>query len=269
MQQPDVVLYEVEEGVATLTFNRPDRGNGWTGAVASRYFALLEQAARDPGVRAIIVTGAGKAFCVGGDGSELSDAAGSGTMPSSNPYPYWFTLRIAKPVIAAVNGACFGIGLQQALCCDVRIVADDAKFATAYARRGLVAEYGMSWLLPRIIGMGHAMDMLLSARLVRAPEAEKIGLANRLVPPANLIAEATTYARELARLCAPSSLAVIKRQALADLTGSLEQSYTASEALLAEATQGDDFKEGVRSWQEQRAPAFPPLAADKALIETG
>ena len=266
----EVVLCSVEEGVAILTLNRPDRGNGWTGDMGRRYFALLDEAARSAEVRAIVVTGAGRAFCVGGDGAKLSDAADSGDLGvRAESCPYWHPLRIAKPVIAAVNGACFGIGLQQALCCDVRFAAEDAKFATAYARRGLVAEYGMSWLLPRIVGAGHAMDMLLSARLVRAAEAERIGLANRVVPAADLLGEAVAYARELARLCAPSSMAAIKRQALLDLTGTLAQSYTRSEGLLAEAIRGPDFIEGVRSWQEQRPPAFPPLDPDRALLDLG
>ena len=111
------------------------------------------------------------------------------------------------------------------------------------------------------------MDMLLSARLVRAAEAEKMGLANRVVPAAELLKEATAYARELATLCAPTSLAMIKRQALLDLKGTLLESYARSGEMLAEALRGEDFKEGVKSWQEQRAPVFPPLPADKALLD--
>lgn len=266
----ELVLYTVADGVATLTLNRPDRSNGWTGALARTYFALLERAAGDEAVRAIVVTGAGRAFCVGGDGAVLADAATAGHLGGEGaPVSHWLPLRIAKPIVAAINGACFGIGLQQALCCDVRFVADDAKFATAYARRGLPAEFGMSWLLPRIVGMGNAVDMLLSARLVRAPEAERIGLANRVVPAANLVAEATGYARELARLCAPAAMAAIKRQLLTDLVGTLPDAYARSETLLADASAGEDFKEGIRSWQEARAPAFPPLAPARALLDLG
>lgn len=261
------VLYAVEDGVATLTLNRPDRGNGWTGLLGQRYFALLDQAAHDPAVRAIVVTGAGRDFCVGGDGAKLAEAADAGGAVVKTSHPYWFPMQVAKPVIAAISGACFGIGLQQALCCDVRVVADDAKFSTAYARRGLVAEYGMSWLLPRIVGTGHAMDMLLSARLVRAAEAERMGLANRLVPAADLVAQATAYARELATLCAPSSMAIIKRQVLLDLTDTLPASFVRADAMLAEALTSGDFQEGVISWQEQRAPIFPPLCAERALLD--
>jgi enoyl-CoA hydratase/carnithine racemase len=266
-QQDDLVLCAVDGGVATLTLNRPDHGNAWNGALGQRYFSLLDEVARDRAVRAIVVTGAGRAFCIGGDGAALSDAVSAGGVEMTNSYPYWHSLRIAKPIIAAVNGACFGIGMQQALCCDIRFAADDVKFATAYARRGLVAEYGMSWLLPRIVGAGHAMDMLLSARLIRAAEAEKMGLANRIAPAADLLTQAQAYARDLVTLCAPSSLAAIKRQALLDLEGTLPESYARSEAALTEALAGEDFKEGVRSWQEQRPPTFPPLPAHRALLD--
>ena len=153
-QAPDEppVLAEVADGVMTVTLNRPGRGNGWNGEVARAYFGLLEDAARSPEVRAIVLTGAGKSFCIGGDGQKLDEATSSGNVKSTAQRAYWFPLQVGKPIIGAINGACFGIGLQQALCCDIRIAADDAKFSTAYARRGLVAEMGMSWLLPRIVG---------------------------------------------------------------------------------------------------------------------
>ena len=231
------------------------------------YFGLLEQAARSPVVRAIVVTGAGKAFCVGGDGEKLASAADEGGATRTAQLPYWLPLRIGKPIVAAINGACFGIGLQQALCCDLRFAADDAKFATAYTRRGLVAEFGMSWLLPRLVGTGHAMDLLLSARLVRAPEAKEMGLVNRVAPAGDLLAEATAYARQLAEQCSPWSMQAVKRQAYLDLMSNLSGSYARSEELLTEAMAQPDFKEGVASWRENRAPAFPPLAEELAFIE--
>jgi enoyl-CoA hydratase/carnithine racemase len=265
--QDDTVLADVSEGVMTITLNRPDRGNAWNGAMTAGYFGMLERAARAPEVRAIVVTGAGKAFCVGGDGDKLAEAAEAGAAKSTVPLPYWLPLAIGKPVIGAINGACFGIGLQQALCCDLRFASEDAKFATAYARRGLVAEFGMSWLLPRLVGTGHAMDLLLSARLVRAPEALAMGLANRVVPAGNLLAEATAYARQLAGQCSPWSMRAVKRQAWRDLAGDLPASYRRSEDLLKEAAAGADFREGIASWRENRAPAFAPLPADLAFID--
>jgi enoyl-CoA hydratase/carnithine racemase len=265
--QDEPVLAEVGAGIMTITFNRPERGNPWNGAVVASYFALLEQAARSAQVRAIIVTGAGKSFCVGGDGEKLAAAASDGAFKSSKNPPYWLPLRIGKPIIAAINGACFGIGMQQALCCDLRFAAEDAKFATAYARRGVIAEFGMSWLLPRLVGTGHAMDLMLSARLVRAPEALAMGLVNRVVPSEDLLAESTAYARQLVELCSPWSMQAMKRQCYHDLMSDLFGSYQRSEAMLAEAMTRPDFKEGVQSWRENRAPAFPPLPDDLAFIE--
>jgi enoyl-CoA hydratase/carnithine racemase len=263
----DVVLADVADGIVTLTLNRPHRGNAWNSAVSGRYFSLLQEVARDPEIRVIILTGAGKAFCTGGDAEKLSEVAAQGNAQSVVSLPFWLPLRIGKPIIAAVNGACFGLGLQQALCCDLRFASEDAKFATAYARRGLVAEFGMSWLLPRLIGTGHAMDLLLSARLVRAPEAAHIGLVNRVVPAANLITEATSYARQLADHCSPRSMRSIKRQVYMDLMSTLFSSYGRSEAMLAEAIKQPDFKEGVASWRENRAAAFPSLPEELAFID--
>jgi enoyl-CoA hydratase/carnithine racemase len=261
----DLALLSVEGGVARITLNRPDRGNGWTDSLGGRYFELLDIAARDPEVRAILVTGAGRSFCVGGDSDALQDLTSEAIELVERPY--WFPFSIGKPVVAAINGACFGIGLQQALCCDIRIAADDAKFSTAYARRGLVAEYGMSWVLPRLIGIGHAMDMLMSARLVRAAEAERIGLVNRIVPAADLLDHAMAYAADMARHCSPRSMRDLKRQCYADLTKSLRASYGRSESMLDEALGSEDFREGVRSWQDRRPPVFTPLAAVDALID--
>ncbi|TVV76745.1 enoyl-CoA hydratase-related protein [Sphingomonas solaris] len=260
------VLLAVAQGVATITLNRPAHGNGWTAALSRAYAAALEGATRDPAVRAVVLTGAGRAFSVGGDAGGLGAVAEQGAAAPLAATPYWLPLASPKPVIAAVNGACFGIGMQQALCCDIRIASDDAKFSTAYARRGLVAEYGMSWLLPRLVGTGNAMDLLLSARLVRAEEAGRIGLVNRVVPAADLLAEATDYARQLATQCSPGAMAAIKRQCLRDLTTDFPTSYATAEALLQDAFAGDDFREGMRSWQAQRPPAFPPLPAGHGMI---
>ena len=264
-----VVLAELAGGVLTLTLNRPERGNAWNGQMTAGYFGLLEEAARSPEVRAIVVTGAGKAFCVGGDGQKLDEAAASGEARRTVDLPYWTPLRIGKPIVAAINGACFGVGLQQALCCDLRFAADDAKFATAYARRGLVAEFGMSWLLPRLVGTGNAMDLMLSARLIRADEAREMGLVNRVVPAGDLLAAAQAYAGDLAEQCSPRSMQALKRQCYADLMADYFASYDRSEALLSEATGQADFKEGIASWLEKRAPAFPPLADELAFIDYG
>lgn len=261
----NAVLAEVSGGIMTITLNRPNHGNAWNPAVSNGYFGFLQDAARAPEVRVIIVTGAGKAFCTGGDGEKLAEVASSTDTRSSSPF--WLPLRIGKPIIAAVNGACFGIGLQQALCCDLRFASDDSKFSTAYARRGLVAEFGMSWLLPRLIGTGNAMDMMLSARLVRAAEAERMGLVNRVLPASDLMTETIEYARQLVERCSPRSMQVLKRQLYADLMSNYFMSYQRSETLLTEATSRQDYKEGIRSWRENRAPEFAPLPEEFSFIE--
>lgn len=265
--EADPVLADITDSVMTITLNRPERGNGWTAMLANRYFELLEQAARSPEVRAIVLTGSGGAFCVGGDSEKVEQSSAAAEIKRASKRTYWFPLQIGKPIIGAINGACFGIGLQQALCCDIRIASADAKFSTAYARRGLVAERGMSWLLPRLVGTGHAMDLLLSARLVRADEAERIGLVNRVVAAEDLLDEALAYARQLAEFCSPRSMRAVKQQCYQDLMGNLSESYERSEILLDAAVKEADFKEGVKSWQEKRPPAFPPLPDELALMD--
>jgi enoyl-CoA hydratase/carnithine racemase len=265
----DGVLLSIDRGVATITLNNQERGNSWTSATSRAYFPMFAALARDPDVRAIVLTGAGRAFCVGGDGGKLNDVADKGNPAAVGHDDYWIPARIGKPVIAAVNGACFGIGLQQILCCDVRIAAEDAKFSTAYARRGLLAEFGMSWLLPRIVGVGHAMDLLLSARLVRAAEAERMRLVNRVVPAESLMDEAIAYARELAERCSPTAMRAMKQQVYADLMGDMRGAYARSEESLAQAMRSADFREGVKSWQEQRPPKFQPLEAQRAWLDLG
>jgi enoyl-CoA hydratase/carnithine racemase len=261
------VLSEIADGILTITLNRPDKGNAWNGPMARGYFGLLETAARSPDVRAIIVTGAGTAFCVGGDGGKLQDVAATGDIKSATDQPYWFPLSIGKPIIAAINGACFGIGLQQALVSDIRFASEDAKFSTAYAKRGLVAEMGMSWLLPRLVGTGHTTDLLLSARLVRAAEAERIGLVNRVVPAADLLGEARAYAEMLVKTCSPFSMRAMKQQMFEDLTKHFLDSFEHSKAMLDQAFLAPDFKEGMASWQEGRPPKFPPLPDGLAFID--
>jgi enoyl-CoA hydratase/carnithine racemase len=235
--------------------------------MARGYFDLLRSAAYSDDVRAIIVTGAGKAFCVGGDGKKLSEVAQTGDIKSAADQPYWFPLSIGKPIITAINGACFGIGLQQALVSDIRFASEDAKFSTAYARRGLVAEMGMSWLLPRLIGTGHATDLLLSGRLVRAAEAERMGLVNRVVPAADLRAEARAYAQQLVEHCSPFSMRAMKQQGFEDLTRPFLESFDLSKAMLDQAFAAPDFKEGMASWQEGRPPNFLALPDDLAFID--
>jgi enoyl-CoA hydratase/carnithine racemase len=256
----EVVQRTIEDGVALLTLNRPDRLNAWTGELERAYFALLEDSAARDDVRAIVVTGAGRGFCAGADMDDLQAIGEEGIGARDNDRrPQTFALSIPKPVIAAINGACAGIGLVQALMCDIRFAAAGAKFTTAFARRGLVAEHGISWILPRLVGHARALDILLSGRVFLAEEAEQLGVVNRTLPGDQLLEVTLEYARDLAANCAPSSMAAMKRQVYAAYELSLEAALAEANRLMVDSLQADDFREGVASFLERRAPDFAPL----------
>jgi enoyl-CoA hydratase/carnithine racemase len=262
------VLEAVRDGVGIVTLNRPERLNAWTPAMGLQYFDALERMAGDPAVRAILVHGQGRAFCAGADMSGLQEISeGADYKSSRQPRKYWFPLSIGKPIVAAIHGACMGLGVQQALCCDIRFVSDDVKIAAVYAKRGLVGEIGITWLLPRIVGMGVAMDLMVSGRAVGAQEALAIGLANRVVPDGRLFDEAFAYCAALAADCAPSSMRTMKQQVYADMMSALWPAFERSEVLLEQALASADFAEGVRAFKEKRPPQFPPLAAELAVIK--
>lgn len=254
----ELCLYDVTDGVATISFNRPERNNGMTGEMELRYLTLLQQANADPAVRAIVVTGTGRAFCPGAD---LGRARVEGEEPLPNTkIPVTYALGVDKPTIAAINGACAGVGVAHSLFCDVRIAAAGAKFTTAFARRGLIAEYGLAWILPRIAGRGVALDLLMSARVFTAEEALAMGLVNRVVPADQVLAEAIAYAKDLAQNVSPASMATIKRQVSRyetnyDLDGALADSH----ALMHQSIKGADVGEGIGSYLEKRQAAFAPL----------
>jgi enoyl-CoA hydratase/carnithine racemase len=260
----DVVLFENRDGVALLTLNRPDRLNAWTGEMERRYFDLLDQCAADPGITVVVVTGAGRGFCAGADMDMLqgigSDRSGDSVRTASAPArPQWHTTTIPKPVIAAINGACAGIGLVQALMADIRFAAAGAKFTTAFARRGLVAEHGISWVLPRLVGPARALDLLMSGRVFLSDEAAALGLVNAVTPADELLDHTMAYAFDLAAHCAPSSMAAMKRQVWSHLELGLDDATRASNVLMAASLKADDFREGVASFVEKRAPHFMPL----------
>ncbi|KAB8195878.1 enoyl-CoA hydratase [Nonomuraea phyllanthi] len=255
----ELVLSSVDQGVLTLTFNRPDTLNAWTPAMGRRYFDLLAEAEKDPEVRAVVVTGAGKGFCSGADLKALA-AIQSGTYAEKpDPRPNTFPTTVGKPIVAAVNGACAGLGMVHALVCDLVLTAADAKWTTAFSRRGLVAEYGLSWILPRIMGQQRAMDVLLSGRVFTGSEAYELGLVNRVVAGESVLAEAQAYARELAASSSPASMAVIKRQVWRDWDATLEASSAAAVEEMMASFRRPDFAEGVASFLERRPPRFPPL----------
>ncbi|WP_062352514.1 enoyl-CoA hydratase-related protein [Herbidospora yilanensis] len=256
----DLVLSDLADGVLTLTFNRPERLNAWTEALGTRYFDLLTQAEADPAVRVIVVTGAGKGFCAGADFQTLT-ALREGTLErAADTRPNTLPTTIGKPVIAAVNGACAGLGMVHALVCDLVFTAAEAKWTTAFSRRGLIAEYGLAWVLPRLVGQARALDLLLSGRTFTGEEAAGMGLALRAVPGEALPGEVAAYARELAVMSSPTSMAVIKQQVWGDWDLTPDASRTKAEKLMAESFGRADFAEGVASFLERRPPEFPPFS---------
>ena len=265
------ILCDTRDRVATITLNRPDKLNAWTRTMADEVRAALRAAADDPEVRAIVITGAGRGFCAGADmsllgsvaadrtvadtrRSERSSTAGGGAA-ADDETTFGYLLHLGKPLIAALNGPGAGIGLCVALLCDIRVMADGAKLTTAFARRGLVAEHGISWLLPRLVGPMQALDLLLSARLVPAAEAAQMGLVKLLAQEGFAVA-AHAMAVELAALSSPRSMAVIKRQVYDALTQSLAEAARVADEEMFKSFGSEDFREGVAHFVEKRAPAF-------------
>src|SRR6201995_1490616 len=267
----DAGLYEVtNSGVAVLTFNRPERLNAWGPDIAAGFYAAIDRAEQDPDVRVIVLTGRGRGFCAGAYlgapsaaakvGETLEKAGRTNLADLVGERPPHFVTTLRKPVIAAINGSCVGIGLTQALMCDVRFAAAGAKFGAVFARRGLIAEFGISWILPRLTSMGIALDLLLSARTFLAEEAAELGLVKKVVAPENLMKRAVDYAHDIAANCSPASMAVIKRQVYGDTTRDVAEANSLAEVLLREAMPRPDVIEGITSFLEKRPPHFPSLS---------
>ena len=261
-------LYEFREpGIGLITFNRPDRLNAWTGRMGEEYFAHIDAAVADPAVRVIVVTGAGKGYCAGADMGTLQSIPSSDRAAQRNDEGPSIVegrmqdeiTRIPKPVIAAVNGAAAGLGMVQALMCDVRFAADTAKFTVAFSKRGLIGEYGISWVLPRLVGQANALDLMFSSRIVMADEAAALGMVNKVVPADRLMDVTLAYAADLALNVSPTSMAVMKRQVYADYDRNVSDASREALRLMAESFGRPDFKEGVQSFLQKRQPEFPPV----------
>jgi enoyl-CoA hydratase/carnithine racemase len=266
-----VTRYEVRERVATVRLHRPERLNAWTGRMHTEYRALLARASDDPSVRVIVVTGSGRGFCAGADARALEGHVGRGgydpglgddvARPGYGVRPefdadFAYHFGIPKPIIAAVNGPAAGVGFVLACYCDLRFAARGAKLTTSHGRLGLPAEYGLSWLLPRLVGVTRAADLLLSSRVVLAEEAEQLGLVNRAVAPDELMGVTYDYARRLATEIAPSSLAATKLQLYRDLHGDVASAVDDAGGRMVTMMRGADFAEGVAALTEKRPPAF-------------
>ena len=266
------LLYEVADPIATITLNRPAQLNAWTGRMGAELRHAMARAEADKSVVAIILTGAGRGFCSGADmkalqgigagnreqplPEELAADPGDATADPSYRGSLSYLLSLRKPVLAAINGPCAGIGVPLALCCDLRFASERAIFTTAFARRGLIAEWGLSWLLPRLVGSARAFDLILSARRVDAAEAGGLGLVNRVLPHDELIPTAQAYCEELASSCSPTSLRIMKRQIYEDLLRPLSQATENAVQLMRESVTRTDFREGVSSFLEKRPPKF-------------
>ncbi len=270
------ILYRVDGGVAVITLNRPDKLNAWRAEMERELRSAMRDAGADPTVRVIVLTGAGRGFCAGADMNGLQSTVAAGqARAGSTPAPaapgpapfdassrgdyqrqYSYFPAVPKPIIAAINGACAGLGMVMALYADMRFASDAAVFTTAFSRRGLIAEHGISWLLPRLVGMAHAADLLFSARKIRAPEALAMGLVSRVIPLADFEAEVMVYARMLATEVSPRSLGEIKREIWDAQFQGLGEAIDAANADMPGSFVSEDFKEGVAHFVEKRAPAF-------------
>jgi enoyl-CoA hydratase/carnithine racemase len=269
-----VVRYAVADRVATITLDRPERLNAWTGRMHTEYRWAIQQAEDDPGVRVVVVTGAGRGFCAGADSGALEGHVAKGGYDPGTPddiatpgygvrpefdHDFAFHFGLTKPVIAAINGPAAGVGLVLACYCDLRFAAAGAKLTTAHGKLHLPAEYGLSWLLPRLIGLTRANDLLLSSRTFLAEEALDLGLVNAVVPGDELLAHTYDYASMLATTVSPGSLAESKRQIYTDLHRDVGSAVDEAAVLLRRMMTEPAFREGVVALTEKRAPNFPDL----------
>lgn len=266
--------WDIDDGVGVITLSRPDHHNAWTGRMHTELRALLEAAEGDSDIRVVVITGdpAGVTFCPGADSRALEIHAerggyDAGTPPDlANPgqgvrdefdADFAYFLGLETTTIAALNGAAAGVGFALACWCDLRIAAAGAKFTTAHGRLNLPAEYGLSWLLPRLIGLGRANELLLSSRVFRSEEAETMGLVVAVHGADAVLGEAITYARRLVTDISPNSLQVTKRQIAVDLVrDDPAASVRDAQAHLEQMMTEGDYREAVRAFIERRPPIW-------------
>jgi enoyl-CoA hydratase/carnithine racemase len=276
------ILYEVDDPVATITLNRPSALNAWTDLMGAEVRHAVAAAESDPRVVGIVITGAGRGFCAGADMNRLA-ALSSGersfevpgddlTSEPGDPSfgddlhlgTYTYLMSVPKPVIAAINGPVAGMGVPIVLACDLRFMATDAVLMTAFAQRGLVAEWGTSWLLPRLVGTAVSLDLLFSSRKVTGTEAAALRVVNAALPRADVLPHAQQYVRDLAASSSPVSMAIMKRQIYQQMHAGLLAAETEARSLMLESFSRPDFREGVASFVERRPPAFGRLSTATA-----
>lgn len=268
MSQYKDLLYEVGEHVATITLNRPDRLNAATQAMKAELRAAMEAAGNDESVRVIVLTGAGRGFCAGADMAEISELS-SGNGPSANDtLPFDMDRRadyqtrfsyfpaVRKPIIAAINGPCIGLGFVYAMYCDIRFASETAVFGTSFSRLGLIAEHGTSWMLPLIVGHANAADLLLSARKIDAAEALRMNFVNRVCAADELMAETRAYAQDMAENASPRATRVIKEQLYEAPFQTLAEAILSANREMILSLESEDFHEGVAHFIERRKARF-------------
>ncbi|MFP6815330.1 MAG: enoyl-CoA hydratase-related protein [Pseudomonadales bacterium] len=267
------IIYALQDPVAIITMNRPDKLNAFTTRMLAEIRHAIAAAEKDERVVGIVLTGAGRGFCAGMDmGSldntssgareereDLSDLAaevGDSSMGDNFTTTYSYLLSVRKPLLGAINGARAGLGFVFAMLADMRFVERDAKFTTSFSQRGLIAEHEVSWILPRLIGTGRALDILWSSRKFDGAEAERLGIAERLVEPGESLAAASRFIEQLAASASPTSLRVMKSQAYRHLNMGLGDAMRETNEWMATSIKQEDFTEGVRSFIERRPPQF-------------
>jgi enoyl-CoA hydratase/carnithine racemase len=265
------LTYHAERGVALVTLNRPDRRNAWSGPMAVEYRWALHHAHIDPDVRVVVLTGAGADFCAGADTGALDTMTRQGghyerAKADLPPYPegapswvrhnHTFPLAVSTPIIAAINGACAGAGFVLATYADLRFASTTARIATAFASLGLPAEYGIGWMLPRIVGVPNALRLLWDATPRSAAEAQQLGWVQEVYPAEALIDRSLDLAGRLARESSGASLSTMKRQVYLGAAGDLDQAYRRSVEDMDSALRAPDIREGLAARREHRAPDF-------------
>jgi enoyl-CoA hydratase/carnithine racemase len=269
------IIYDKSDRIATVTFNRPGKMNAWTPTMGAETRTALLDADRDPTIGAIIVTGAGRAYCAGADMgglSEISSGRATATGGGSSPSPdqeewlraqrpdyrnqYAYVLGLSKPVIGAINGACVGLGFTTCLYQDIRIASENARMGLIFVQRGLAIEHGSSWMLSRIVGVARAVELAVTGRLVDADEALRIGLVHRVVPQAKLIETAREVAGHIANNCSPLGVSEAKKLVWRHLFTDLATAIREDDESMTMMTRSEDFKEGVRAFIEKRPAKY-------------
>jgi enoyl-CoA hydratase/carnithine racemase len=258
--------YQKSERIATISYNRPEKLNAWTPRMFEELRYAIDDAENDLDIGAIIITGAGRAYCSGADIGGLNrlsqEAEQSGQSSSTNEVEadamgrFAFMLALKKPIIGAINGPAVGMGFANALYCDIRIASERARMGLIFPRRGLAIEFGSSWLLPRIVGLANAVDLALTGRLIDAQEALRMGLVSRVVSDNELMPAARALAADLATQCSPLGISYVKRfvyqHLYTDFATALREEAESAGVML----RSKDFKEGVSAFIEKRAPKF-------------